>query len=125
MIVTELANPKEIIDAAATKIKEAQKLQGYTNSSFAIECGLSKRTYEDFIYKGTISLTNFIIVLKKLDMLNELNSLVKPIEPKTIEEEKKLLHIREIQNRKKDKKKKTSQDYLNSVSRLKARLSHE
>ena len=105
-IVVQLSTPNEILNEIVLKVKEKQKLLGFTIKSISNAVGIDKKTYENFIYNNHITLINLIKLLKILDMVDELNNLIAPIEPKDEQEYKKLTHIRELNQRKKSNTKK-------------------
>jgi hypothetical protein len=98
-IVVELSTPQELIDAIAIKVKEKQKLLGFSIKTIALESGIDRKSYENFIYKKHITLINLIKLLKTLDMISELTNLSSPLEPKDPIEYKKLEHIRIVNKR--------------------------
>lgn len=121
-IVVELATPQELLESISIKVKEKQKLLGFSIKSISLESGIDKGTYEKFIYKNHITLINLLKLLKTLNMTDELNHLVAPNEAKDPIEYKKLEHIREV-NQRRLKKSSVKDDKLNEdKNKLKLKL---
>lgn len=104
-ITIELSTPQELINLIIVKIKEKQKLEGYTLNDLSYKSGIGKKTIENFLYNSHITLVNLIILLKTLNLNDELNNLANPIMPSNDEEYKKLKHIRELKSNKHSNKK--------------------
>jgi transcriptional regulator with XRE-family HTH domain len=95
MSTHELMSSSEIVASVVDKIDEKRKLLGYTHKDLATLSGVSKKTYENFIYNHKISFESFIMIIKALKLNSILTELLKENEPQDDEEYKKLNKIRE------------------------------
>jgi len=90
----EFKTPNEILESFIAKIKEKQQLNNLTALSVAQKAGISKRTYDNFLYTGHITFEHLISVMKALGLIKELKILIEEIIAQDDIEYKKLKKIR-------------------------------
>ena len=80
---------KEIAQRAKTKRKSNIKRYG-TQKEFAKHIGIPYRSYQEFEIKGKISFENLIKVLRGLDSIDEISTLLSPKDIDLFKDSKKL-----------------------------------
>lgn len=85
-MLTELKTPFEIIDELVENIENRRKHQKIRQKDLAQMSGVSLSSYQKFLYDKTISLTSLIKIMYALDMMKNLDGLVKKEKPLTLDD---------------------------------------
>lgn len=79
----------EIMELLAQKVEKTRKKKKITQKELAQRAGVSYGSYRGFIDNNILSLSAFISIFQVLNLYQELNTLVKINETKTIAEMRK------------------------------------
>jgi len=82
----ELATPLEIIQKAVSLIENERKIQKLQQKELALKADIPLPTYKQFIYSHKISFENLIKLFMALRLFDNLNSLLKAKEHKTLDD---------------------------------------
>jgi predicted transcriptional regulator len=84
--MVELATPLEIIQKAVSLIENERKIQKLQQKELALKADIPLPTYKQFIYSYKISFENLIKLFMALRLFDNLNSLLKTKEHKSLDE---------------------------------------
>ena len=82
----ELSTPLEIIQKTVELIENERKVQKLQQRELALKADIPLPTYKQFIYSYKISFENLIKLFMALRLFDNLNSLLKTKEYKTLDE---------------------------------------
>lgn len=74
----ELQSSKQIAKEIGRRAKNVRKSTGKTQKEFAEFSGIPLGTYSRFEQTGQLSLDEFIVVLQRLDRIDEIESILSP-----------------------------------------------
>ncbi|MEA2099348.1 MAG: hypothetical protein U9P72_04375 [Campylobacterota bacterium] len=82
----ELSTPIEIIQNLVISIENERKFQKLQQKELALRADVPLPTYKDFIYKNKISLESLLKILIALRLFDNISSLLKTREIRTLDE---------------------------------------
>lgn len=94
-MTVELKTPFEIIEELSLTIEKTRKRKKIRQKDLCQKSGVPISTYQKFLYEKTINITSLIKIMYYLNMMNNLENLIKYEE---------ILTIDDIRDRQKDKK---------------------